>query len=873
MTNIKVRSTIIALLVLPALMAVYESSADPPQEVSLKPPVRATPVDNLNLLPGFSAELLYTVPKATQGSWVSLAKDNKGNLIAGDQGALGLFQITPARLGDPESTTSVKKINVALSGAQGLCWAFDSLYVNVNGKVGGVSRVTDSDGDGELDKAELILPLSGAGEHGPHAVVPTADGKSIIVMGGNYTHMPKWTSSRVPTNWQEDLLLPRQWDAKGHAKGLMAPGGWIAIMSPGGSQVELFSTGYRNPYDVAVLGNGEMFTYDADMEWDMGTPWYRPTRICHAVSGSEFGWRSGAGKSPVYFEDSLPPALNIGPGSPTGVVSGVGAKFPARYQDAIYALDWTFGTIHCVLLQPEGASYKGVAEEFISGIPLPVTDAVIGDDGAFYFTVGGRGTQSALYRVFYNGSESTDPSPVFDKPEAAAARRLRQQLESYHGRPRDDGISVAWPHLGSPDRFIRNAARVAIESQPVEGWQQKSLDEKDPQIAILALMALARQGDKSIQPELIKSLNRIDITGLTEQQRLSLLRTYALCFMRMGRPNQTQQAELNRRFDAVYPSRSDAGNTELARLLVYLDSPTVVAKTLKLMAEAKPARVPAWGELIKRNNEYGSPISKMLDDMPPLQEIQFALFLCNVRFGWTIQQRRQYFEWFIKAGKHPGGLSYTGFLDNIRAEALEHCSEAERQALSDITGQSITPVMVLEVKPPAGPGRKWTLNEAVTVANAGLRGRDFESGRNLFHAVSCAKCHRFDGEGGDIGPDLTSVSGRLSVRDLLENIIDPSKVISDQYGSHQVETADGITYEGRVIDPDTEDPNGVLHIFTKDTDGKGVVVKKTEVEEMRPSKLSQMPTGLLDELNQDELLDLVAYLLSRGNPDDRMFGE
>ncbi len=66
--------------------------------------------------------------------------------------------------------------------------------------------------------------------------------------------------------------------------------------------------GYRNQYDIALNEDGELFTYDADMEWDFGSPWYRPTRVCHATSGSEFGWRSGTGKWPAYYEDSLPPS-------------------------------------------------------------------------------------------------------------------------------------------------------------------------------------------------------------------------------------------------------------------------------------------------------------------------------------------------------------------------------------------------------------------------------------------------------------------------------------------------------------------------------------------------------------------------------------
>ncbi len=86
--------------------------------------------------------------------------------------------------------------------------------------------------------------------------------------------------------------------------------------------------GYRNAFDMAFNRDGDLFTYDSDMEWDQNTPWYRPTRVCMAADGADFGYRNGAGKWPAYYIDGTPPVVNIGPGSPTGVTFGYGAKFP-----------------------------------------------------------------------------------------------------------------------------------------------------------------------------------------------------------------------------------------------------------------------------------------------------------------------------------------------------------------------------------------------------------------------------------------------------------------------------------------------------------------------------------------------------------------
>src|SRR5690606_36936438 len=137
---------------------------------------------------------------------------DKGQLIASAQGEEGLFLIHPAKDGAP---TRVERQKVSLSGAQGLCWAFDALYAVVNGgPKSGLHRLKDTDGDGLLDQDEFLMPIAGGGEHGPHGVILSPDGKSLHIVAGNHTKLPEGvTGSRVPQNWGEDHLLPRRWDA------------------------------------------------------------------------------------------------------------------------------------------------------------------------------------------------------------------------------------------------------------------------------------------------------------------------------------------------------------------------------------------------------------------------------------------------------------------------------------------------------------------------------------------------------------------------------------------------------------------------------------------------------------------------------------
>lgn len=835
---------------------------------------KATPAESLEVAEGFHVELLYSVPKESQGSWVNITTDPRGRLIASDQyGAL--YRITPPPPGQSEIPVQVERLEIEIGAAQGLLCAFDSLYVVINGnshgKGSGLYRVKDTDGDDEYDSIEKLKEFKGAGEHGPHAVILTEDGEGLYVIGGNHTDVPsKLDSSRVPQVWSEDHLLPRQWDARGHARGKLAPGGWVCRTDPSGEKWELVSIGYRNQYDVALNRHGEMFTYDADMEWDLGTPWYRPTRVNHVVSGSEFGWRSGTGKWPEYYPDSLPATINIGPGCPTGVTFGTGAKFPARYQDALYILDWTFGTLYAIHLEPDGASYRATKEEFVAGKPLPLTDATIGQDGAMYFLIGGRRTQSGLYRVTYTGNESTAPARGVNE-EAARQRALRRQIEAYH-RPREGAVDFVWPYLGHSDRFLRYAARIALEHQPASSWQERALAEKNPHALITAVVGLARVGDASLQGKILEALgDTLEWDELTVTQRLEGLRALGLVFIRLGKPDADTARQVAESLDAHYPSGNDLLDRELANLLVYLDSPKVVEKTLALMksASSRASGGDDLQSLIARNSGYGGAIQQMMANQPNRQNIHFAFALRNVRYGWTLEQRRQYFSWFPEAARSKGGASFQGFLQNIRKEALANCSPGERQALADLTGEKLeAPSLPEKLPEPKGPGQEWKLEQLAQMARTGLTGRNYENGKKMYLAATCAGCHRFDGLGGSLGPDLTNLGSRFSVRDVLESLVEPSKVVSDQYQSSILVTTDGKRYLCRVLSSE-----GDMLVVAHDPDDPTatLTLNRSDVLVLEPSKDSLMPANLLDRLNRDEVLDLIAYLLSRGDPRDRRF--
>lgn len=802
----------------------------------------ATPADAFHVPDGFAVDLLYEVPAEEQGSWVSLTVDPRGRLVACDQYG-SLYRITL----DGEGVAEVERLEAEIGMAQGLLFAFDSLYVNVNDQrgrnatPGGVYRLRDTNGDDAFDSVEHLLPLNNGGEHGPHALVLSPDRKRIYLCGGNNTFLPeRIANSRVPRHWSEDHLLGRMPDARGHNADRLAPGGFVAAIDPDGSNFELIATGFRNHYDIAFNPTGELFTYDADMEWDVGTPWYRPTRVNHVISGGEFGWRNGTGKWPAYYPDSFGAAVDIGPGSPTGICFGTGAKFPQQYQRALFVNDWSYGHIYAVHLEEDGSTYSGTYETFATAAPLPVTDVVIHpEDGAMYFAIGGRRTQSALYRIRYVGEESTAPVEIETDPQAVALRELRHSLEAFHvesptTETTEQAVAAALPRLGHADVAIRFAARIALEHQPVDAWRHGALSAEQPHARILGVVALARSGTEADREGAIRALLSVDWDALDPQARIDLLRAYALTFIRLGDPAPQLRDQIVAQINDKFPSGDGRITRELATVLVYLRAPQIVPRVVAELIEA------------------------------PSQEdqIYFAMALRDQQDGWTEQARRAYFAWFNDAASSRGGMSFGGFLENIRASAIATLDDKERELYAELLKPPV-PRDPMDDLEPRDFVKKWTVEDLTEIISKDDHSYDFQAGKQLFAAAQCYKCHRMGVSGGILGPDLTGAGGRFSAVDLAVATIEPSKEISDQYSATQFLTESGRVVVGKVINMN----GNSLQVLTNLLDPSSLTsVDRNEIEEVRPAPNSMMPAGLLDTLSEEEVLDLLAYLRSGGNP-------
>jgi putative heme-binding domain-containing protein len=808
--------------------------------------------------PGFEIELLRSA-RPEEGSWIAMAFDPQGRIIIAKE-KKGLLRLTlnrptPSPLpggelangasneapllggaGGGSSTQNVETIDDTLEEVRGLLFAHDGLYANANVSRG-LFRLRATAGNGQFDEVKL-LQQTRAGGHGRNDLALGPDGL-VYMIHGDDVDLPTGTLKRTPPIVPD--LMPGANLTHGH----------LIRANRDGKHWELVAAGLRNPYGVDFNADGEAFTYDADAEYDMGAAWYRPTHVRHLVSGADFGWRRVTGRWPPYYPDHAdnpPVTLAIGKGSPTAVKFGTRSLFPPAYRRALFILDWAYGRILAVHLTPRGASYVAGAETFLRGRPLNVTSLDFGPDGAMYFVTGGRNTQSALYRVRYAGPPIAEPPPSAQDTtraaHAAKARELRRQLESFHGRHDSRAVEIAWPFLSDFDPWIAHAARVAIEHQPPDTWAARALDEPSVAKALPALMALTRVGPAPKLAPVLERLEKISTDALSVSQTLVMLRTAEIAWQRLGQMSPGQNERFIAQWDALLPNRSPEVNREASKLLLRLEAPGAVSKTVSLLAAA----------------------------LTQEDKFHYLFLLRNARTGWTDVNRAKYFRSLAQSASFRGGDGLPKFLQQIRTEALAAVPEPERPPYAALIESSRRTPAEISVPAETRPFvKEWKLAELVDSLGDVGRGRSFARGQAMFAAAQCILCHQFGHRGRPMGPDLTEVAGRFSRRDILESILEPSRVVADTYRNVIITTKQNEPITGRVaLEGDFR-----LEVLRVATDpfapDKYTEIPKHSIVSYAESAVSPMPEGLLNTLTKDEILDLLAYLEASGDPSHRNF--
>ncbi|HUG19375.1 MAG TPA: PQQ-dependent sugar dehydrogenase, partial [Planctomycetaceae bacterium] len=605
------------------------------------------------LPPGFSVELIRAAEEG-EDSWISMTFDDRGRILLGlDKQGVGRLSFSW-----DEGTSGFEKLDDTLKHCRGVLYAHESLYVSATDSKE-FYRLRDTNGDDRFDEKKLLFELDYRSRygHGSNQIVLGPDGMIYLVCGNDVSFPEGFAENSPYRDPRNDKLLHYEFDA-GHDNRV----GFILKLDPDGGTREIVAGGFRNQVDLAFNQDGEMFTYDADMEWDAGLPWYRPTRLNHVVSGGEYGWRWGTMKWPTYYQDSLPTTLDTGYGSPTGIVFGSQSRFPPRYRDALFMADWQNGRIYLVDLIPDGATYRAEYDIFLQGGPLNVCDLTFGPDGALYFITGGRGSKSGLYRVTWKGDQPEPKLPAYltsidqdARNIAALSRATRRQLETFQTTKDSVAIGAAWHQLASEDRWLRSAARIALENQDVALWKDRALDQASPLGSMTALIALTRIAGSEDQPAILAALERQNLETVELEALLGFLRAYALTFIRQGQPSDEICEQTAQRLDPLFPHRDTLVNRELSELLVFLKSPQALSKTLALLEHATTQE----------------------------EQFHYAMTLTHVTEGWTLAQRVQIFDWLQHARRFPGGKLVKQTVQNLILAYRAALSDEERSALAE----------------------------------------------------------------------------------------------------------------------------------------------------------------------------------------------
>jgi putative heme-binding domain-containing protein len=166
------------------------------------------------------------------------------------------------------------------------------------------------------------------------------------------------------------------------------------------------------------------------------------------------------------------------------------------------------------------------------------------------------------------------------------------------------------------------------------------------------------------------------------------------------------------------------------------------------------------------------------------------------------------------------------------------------------------------------PRKEWKFEELAPAVTQLGQSRSFGNGKQMFQVANCVACHRFGGMGNEFGPDLAKLDPKLTAADVLRDILEPSAKINEKYCTYVFETGSGKIVTGLVLE---ETPDVVKVIENPLLKTEPVILRRSDILERKKSPTSMMPKGLLDKLTREEIVDLIAFITSRGDPHHSIF--
>lgn len=641
-------------------------------------------------------------------------------------------------------------------------------------------------------------------------------------------------------------------------------GGKIFRCKPDGTGLVQIATGFWNPFHLCFDVYGRLFAVDNDPD---SRP---PCRLLHVVEGGDYGYKFRNGRKGLHpftaWNGELPGTLPMVCGTgeaPSGVLAYEHDALGADYRGTLIATSWGDHILQRYRLEPKGASFTSKPETIVKGgenfRPVGIG---LAPDGSIFITdwvdrsyeLHGKG------RVWRIRAKTPSAGPVEsrapkDTPELQAMNAVLRRkdgpeallplLESadpfmvsaaIDGLSRIGGPTFLLPHVGHPSAKIRLGVLLALRRTSDKTAAGKFLDDTDTAIRRAAIQWVGEDRLGNLAEALEKSASRLPVTKEIFEAYLASSDLLA------GRlPTQVDQLGSEILIARVFDDANEpAVLRTLALRMLRRDHPSVAVPRLEKLLDGDPAlRLEALRSLASRPEEAAQVILRRVANDPALR---FDAVSGLAHSAPTSEETRKI---LIAQLDGPASLeavrSLSGAID--RPEVKDALEKKGGELVALLLGRPAG-------QPPSMDGWKKVAAE---------KGDAAAGERLFFHAKGpqCFVCHRVNGRGGFVGPDLSTIGNVLNRDRLVESILDPSREIAPMFVHWKLRTKSGDVVDGRILDEDPS-PTGVLVLI--DAQGKQTKVKNVDIEEKQASKISIMPEKLAEKLTRQDFRDLIEFL-------------
>ncbi len=735
-----------------------------------------------------------------------------------------------------------------------------------------LSAYFDDDGDGTADREEVLvtgltteLIDTRGGDHTTNGIRMGIDGWIYIGVGDYGILKAEGTDGATVTQ----------------------RGGGILRVRPDGTELEVFATGLRNPFDIAIDPWLNLYTRDNTND---GAGW--DVRVSHLVQSAQYGYTQ------LYanFPDEVMPALgSFGGGGGTGALYIDDPHWPEGYRDRMFTGDWGRSEVYRHELTDHAPSFDMATDVFLK---IPRATGMDIDGSGRLYVASWRGGEASVFvgpQVgFIARITPHDLHPaVFPSLKDADLPQLLELLAAPNGvwrlhaqreivrRGRDAGTSGALLKRAS-DQAVKTPGRIAAL------FALKQLDGVDSHAALLTLA-----DDPKLREFALKALTdrRSELAGLDVQPFVAALAdenlfTRAQALISLGRLGDASVAEqiiplTSRAEGSVMPTqppihaqpdpdrviphlavRALVALNAVDACLVAIDGPHHAGALRALRAMHDPHAVEG---LIKRlSTAYSSELRRdILSTLIRLyhKEADYDGSWWGIRPDstgpyydgrpWEASAR---IEAVIRSALLDGDESTVQFLlaELSRHQVLLSGLPAARD-LATQHDETDKPIAIAKADP-NNPDQIGNLPDEVAAERTLSLTGDPAKGKALFASQSCRSCHT-DADGQTPkGPHLVDIGKRYTPEQLVESILKPSAKFAQGYETYAFAMTDGRVFTGFVV---SERAGSVL---IRETTGVPRELQRDEIEERKRQEQSAMPAGIVGTLTAADLADLVAYL-------------